>query len=43
MTDYDNKGNVLKSFDFKDVEMRQVKPDTLAESLYKAVCKAEKK
>ncbi len=43
VTDYDNKGNVLKSFDFKDVEMRQVKPDTLAESLYKAVCKAEKK
>jgi len=42
VTDYDNKGNVLKSFDFKDVQMRPVKPDTIAESLYKAVCKAEK-
>jgi hypothetical protein len=43
VTDYDNKGNVLKSFDFKEVQMRQIKPDTIAESLYKAVCKGEMK
>jgi hypothetical protein len=42
VTDYDNKGNVLKLFEFKDVGMRPVKPNTIAESLYKAVCKAEK-
>jgi hypothetical protein len=43
VTDYDIKGNVLKSFDFKEVQMRQIKPDTIAESLYKAVCKGEMK